>query len=173
MVGSNHVCYGSGNLGDSTEFEFELYNRRSFQLPKKLIGRTESTSMSDLVKGGWWSSFPCIPGADSVSSTYDLRLQQCDSAIEDVDPQCLSNQYQRGCGRRRQRYQRTSDPIGRRWGIFTDSRDNPRYTIRGKCFAALCGAADKTPVIDSSYSSSDCGYSVNRTRCEYILFMLE
>ncbi|PBK87871.1 hypothetical protein ARMGADRAFT_1085205 [Armillaria gallica] len=41
-----------GDLGDSTEFEFELYNRRSFHLPKKLlIGRTKSVNMSDLVKG--------------------------------------------------------------------------------------------------------------------------
>ncbi len=54
MVASDHVCCGSGDLGDSTEFEFELYNRRSFHLPKKLlIGRTKSVNMSDLVKGGW------------------------------------------------------------------------------------------------------------------------
>ncbi|PBK81335.1 hypothetical protein ARMGADRAFT_1171450 [Armillaria gallica] len=41
-----------GDLSDSTKIEFELYDCRSFHLPKKLlIGRTKSTNMSDLVKG--------------------------------------------------------------------------------------------------------------------------
>ncbi|PBK87875.1 hypothetical protein ARMGADRAFT_1085207 [Armillaria gallica] len=40
------------DLSDSTKIGFELYDRRSFHLPKKLmIGRTESKNMSDLVKG--------------------------------------------------------------------------------------------------------------------------
>ncbi|KAK0229512.1 hypothetical protein EDD85DRAFT_130610 [Armillaria nabsnona] len=41
-----------GDLSDSTKIEFELYDCRSFHLPKKLlIGRTKSKNMSDLVKG--------------------------------------------------------------------------------------------------------------------------
>ncbi|PBK68563.1 hypothetical protein ARMSODRAFT_975958 [Armillaria solidipes] len=58
-----------GDLSDSPKFEFELYNCRSSHLPKKLlIGRTESKSMSDLVKGA-----PTI----SVYNDATPRLKIC------------------------------------------------------------------------------------------------